>query len=311
MRIVFLGTPDFAVPPLQALHRAGQEIVAVVTQPDRRRNRGHMQPTPVKACAMDLGLPVLSPEKIKSPEAIAALSALQPDLFVVVAYGQILSRAVLDIPRRGSINIHASLLPKYRGAAPIHWAVIHGEQETGVSIMYLDEGMDTGPVVATARTPIGAEDTTEELFARLSTLGAELLLEVVQQMEQGEVQAVPQDAALASYAPLLSRDIERIDWSMDAAALHNLIRGLNSWPGCHTYFRGKRLKLWESRLLEGESKAAPGTVVHCDNRGLTMACGSGLLLLTRVQPEGKAQMDAASFIRGYHVQPGELLGSDA
>lgn len=309
MRIAYFGTPDFAVEPLKALHSAGHDIAIVVTQPDRRRNRGQMQPTAVKQAALELGLPVFAPEKIKAAESVALLQELHCDLFVVVAYGQLLSEQVLAIPPRGSINIHASLLPKYRGAAPIHWAVINGEKTTGVSIMYLDLGMDSGDVIATAEVEITPDISTGELYDQLCSLGTELMLQVVADMERGEVEGQKQEEAAASYAPLLTREIERVDWQKSAADVHNLIRGLNSWPGCHTLFRGKRLKLWKSQLIELEASGAQqGQILQLDEQGICVACGSGSLLLLEVQPEGKPRMSAAAFARGNRVCVGDCFG---
>lgn len=311
MRIVYLGSPDFAVLPLAALHAAGYEIAAVVTQPDKPRSRGVTQPTPVKRKALELGLPVLEPVRIKAPESVAALRALAPDLLVVVAYGQILSKDILDIPRLGAVNIHASLLPAYRGAAPIHWAVLNGETETGVTIMYLDEGMDTGDIISSAAVPIGPEQTTGELYEQLCRLGADLLLQALPQIAAGAAPRLPQQAERATYAPLLKKEHEPVDWGRAAADIHNQIRGLNPWPGAYTTVNGKRLKLWQSSLLPDAVLPActAGQVIACGAGGVQVACGTGALCLREVQPEGKGRMTAADYARGYQIKPGVRFGA--
>ena len=312
VRIVYLGSPDFAVPPLAALAAAGYEIAAVVTQPDKPRSRGRLQPTPVKQKALDLGIPVLTPQRIKTAESVAALRALAPELMIVVAYGQILSREILQIPQLGAVNIHASLLPAYRGAAPIHWAIRNGEKESGVTLMYLDEGMDTGDMICSAAVPIAAEETTGELHDRLCALGTELLLATLPQIASGTAPRMAQQEALASYAPLLKKEHELVDWQCTAQALHDQIRGMDPWPGTYTFYAGKRLKLWQSRLLppppDALATAAPGEVAAVGPAGIWVRCGDGLLCLQQLQPEGKTRMDAAAFLRGNSIQPGDKLG---
>jgi len=311
MRIVYMGTPDFAVPPLDRLVEAGHEVLAIYSQPDRPRQRGkQLSPTPVKARGLELGIPVYTPEKINAPEVLEQLSALQADLFVVVAYGQFLSEKLFTMPPHGCINIHASLLPAYRGAAPIHWAILNGESRTGVSIMYIDKGMDSGDVLLCRETEIGPEEETGSLHDRLSEMGAELLLEAVEAIQAGTATRSPQDHAAATYASLLKKEHEVIDWSRPAQAIHDQIRGLSPWPGCHTSWQGKRLKIRASLVLDQESDAEPGTILSADKQGLIVACGQGCLLLQQVQPEGKALMEAGAFVRGYHPTPGERLGGE-
>ena len=309
MRIVYMGTPDFAVLPLEKLVEAGHEVLAVYTQPDRPRQRGkQFTPTPVKARSLELGLPVYTPEKINAPEVLEQLASLKADIFVVVAYGQFLSEKLFTLPPYGCINIHASLLPAYRGAAPIHWAIINGEKRSGVTIMYIDKGMDSGDMLLRRETEIGPEEDTGSLHDRLCEMGAELLLEALQRIEDGTATRQPQDHQAATFASLLKKEHEIIDWSRPAQAIHDQIRGLSPWPGCHSSWQGKRLKIRASLVLEQQSSAAPGTIIAADKQGLTVACGSGCLLLQQVQPEGKSLMDAAAFVRGYHPQTGELLG---
>lgn len=310
MRIVYLGSPDFAVPALDKLCAAGYAPLAVITQPDRARNRGRTTPTPVKARALELGLPVYAPEKIKSGQAVRLLAGLAPDLLVVVAYGQLLSGEILSLPPLGAVNIHASLLPAYRGAAPIHWAIINGERESGVTTMYLDQGMDTGNMILSAKTGIGENETAGQLHDRLAGLGAELLLNTLALIARGEAPSVPQPHEQASYAPPLKPEDERIDWQLSAEQTHNRIRGLNPWPGAYTLLAGKRLKLWRSLLVSPPLLAPagrPGEVIACQAGGFWVRTGAGALLLTEVQPEGKGRMSAADFARGYRLSPGQLL----
>lgn len=306
MKIVYLGTPDFAVAPLQALVREGYRVQAVFTQPDKPRNRGQMQPTPVKRAALDLGLTVHAPARLnREPELLAACD---PELLVVVAYGQLLSPQVLSLPRLGAVNIHASLLPQYRGAAPIQAAIMQGAKSSGVSIMYLDQGMDTGDVILSQALPIGADQTTGQLHDQLQTLGVELLLQALPLIAAGTAPRTPQDHAKASYAPMLTKGDEVIDWTRPAQAIHNQIRGLNPFPGAYTTWEGKRLKLWSSRLepMAGQ-QARPGQVLATGKAGFWVACGEGSLLITEVQPEGKPKMPAPAYINGYRLTTGAIL----
>ena len=307
MRIVYLGTPDFAVGPLQALAAAGYDIAAVVTQPDKPRNRGKMQPTPVKAAAEALGLTVLTPEKVN--REVDAIAALQPDLLVVVAYGQFLSEKLLAVPALGAVNIHGSLLPAYRGAAPINAAVINGERESGVTIMYLDKGMDSGDMILQESVSIGEDMTAGQLYDELCRLGTELLLQALPLIEAGTAPRIPQDHDKATFAPMLKKEDEIIDWSRPAKQVHDLIRGMDPFPGAYTLRQGKRLKIWGSKLatlpLQGE---APGAVTAVGKEGFWVACADQALLITQVQPEGKSRMDAGAYARGYQVVQGLILG---
>lgn len=306
MRIVYMGSPDFAVQPLEKLVEAGHEVAAVFTQPDKPKNRGkQMQPTAVKAKALELGIPVYAPAKINTEENYELLRSFHADIFVVVAYGKLLKKEIFAMPPLGTINIHASLLPAYRGAAPIHWAVINGETESGVTIMYIDQGMDEGDMILSRALPIGPEENTGSLHDRLCDLGSEMIVEVLDAMAKGTAARVPQDHSKATYAALLTKELERLNWAEPAAKLHDLIRGLDPWPGTYGFYNGKRLKISCSRVTEGSG--APGTVLAVNNEGFLVACGDGALFVTQVQPEGKGRMDAGAFVRGYHIAAGDVL----
>jgi len=309
VRIVFLGSGAFAVPSLRALVEGGHEVAAVVTQPDREKGRGRVvQPPPVKPAAQELGLRVLQPPKIRAPEAIDALRALAPELQVVVAYGQILPRAVIDIAPRGTVNVHSSLLPRYRGAAPIHWAVVNGDAETGVTTMLIDEGLDTGPTLLSRATPIGPEETTPELERRLAALGGAVLLETLDGLAKGTLRPVPQDHAAATLAPLLEKDDGRIDWSQAAEAIARRVRGLQPWPGTATTHGGRDVKILRARV-EAPRDAAPGRVEAVDGDGFVVGCGGGTALrVLEVQPESRRTMPAAAFAAGARLAAGERLG---
>lgn len=307
--VVFMGTPDFAVPCLEMLCEQNYQIKAVITQPDRPKGRGQkLVESPVKACALKHGLPILQPQKIKTPEFEAILEELNPDLIVVVAFGQILSKRILDIPRLGCINVHASLLPKYRGAAPLHWSVIRGEKKTGVTTMFMDEGLDTGDMLLTAEMDITDTTTTGEVHDTLQNMGADVLSETIKQLVAGTAVRRVQNHEEATYAPLLTKELECIDWTQSAANIHNLIRGLNPWPGSYTICRNKRLKLWGSEVLAEETDKQAGTIIRVENERLVVAAGTGVIALTSVQPEGKKRMAAGDFARGYQITVGEILG---
>ena len=311
MRIVFMGTPDFAVGSLQALCESGKhEIVGVVTQPDRPKGRGNkMLMTPVKEYALEQGLTVYQPQKVKTPEFVQTLRELQPELIVVAAFGQFLSREILELPPHGCINVHASLLPKYRGAAPIQYAIIKGEKESGVTIMQMDIGMDTGAMLEKVVVPIAENTTMGELHDALREQGAALLLKVIDDIAAGTAVAEPQDDAEATYATLLDRSMEHIDWTKSAQEVHNLIRGFNPAPSTFTKLpNGKSLKIWGSRLTEKKSEAAAGTVVEAGKHSFFVACGSGVLEITEVQPESKKRMAAQVFLNGRGVAEGDILG---
>lgn len=312
MRVVFMGTPDFAVGSLQALSSNEKlDIVGVVTQPDRPKGRGNkMLMTPVKEYALGKGYDVYQPQRVKTPEFVQILKDLHPDLIVVTAFGQLLSQEILDLPKYGCINVHASLLPKYRGAAPIQYAIIKGEKESGVTIMQMDIGMDTGAMLAKVTVPIEENTTMGELHDLLCTKGAALLLDVIEKIENGSVNAIAQNDSEATYATLLDRSMERIDWSKSAREVHNLIRGFNPAPSTFTKLaNGKILKIWESRLTFKQSNAKPGTVIEVAKHSFFVACGDGVIEITEVQPESKKRMPAQVFINGRGIHEGEVLGA--
>lgn len=310
MRIVFMGTPDFAVGSLQALCESGKhEILAVVTQPDRPKGRGNkLLQTPVKEYALEQGLTVYQPQKVKTPEFVELLHELQPELIVVAAFGQFLSKEILELPKYGCINVHASLLPKYRGAAPIQYAIIKGEKESGVTIMQMDIGMDTGAMLDKVVVPIEENTTMGELHDALREQGAALLLQVIDKIAAGTAVAEPQDNEQATYATLLDRSMEHIDWSKTAQDVHNLIRGFNPAPSTFTKLpNGKSLKIWGSKITDKSSTAAAGTVIETGKHSFFVACGEGVLEITEVQPESKKRMPAQVFLNGRGVQEGDLL----
>lgn len=313
MKIVFMGTPDFSVGVLRALAEAGYEIEAVVTQPDKQKGRsGKLQPSPVKECALEYGLPVFQPVKIRTPEAVAQLRSYQAELFVVVAFGQILSREILEMPKYGCINIHASLLPKYRGAAPIQWAILNGDEVTGVTIMQMNEGVDTGDILTKKVVPIDAEDTGESLFDKLSIAGAELLLETLPEIEAGRITPVKQNEEEATHVKMLTKEMGRIDWKKEAVVLERLVRGMNSWPSAYCGFRGKTLKVWKSEVLKAEEEKSdtgrrPGEIASVKKDALYVQTGGGILILKEVQLEGKKRMPVKEFLLGCAIKEGELL----
>ncbi|MBR3552353.1 MAG: methionyl-tRNA formyltransferase [Clostridia bacterium] len=309
MRIAFMGTPDFSVPCLRALVQAGHEVVGVFCQPDKPVGRKQeLKAPPVKAAALALSLPVVQPKSLRGGEGVRLLEPMAPDLVIVVAYGKILPPDVLAFPKYGCVNIHASILPKYRGASPIHWAVLNGERETGVTSMQMDEGMDTGDILLCETTPIGENETTEDLFERLSTLGAELMLKTIAQLEAGTLQPKPQDHSQATTVGLLTKEMSTVDWAADAQTIHNKIRGLYSWPGASTTLDGKLLKLHSSRMTDKTSRGQPGEVV-CSDGKLLVCCGDGRCVeLLEVQPEGKKRMPAAAFLNGRRIPAGTILG---
>lgn len=308
IRTVFMGTPEFALDTLKGLLAAGLPLVGVYTQPDRPSGRGkQLTPPPVKQLATAQGIPVFQPHKLRLPEVVEELRALAPDLIVVVAYGQILPKSVLEIPRYGCINVHASLLPKYRGAAPINQAVIDGETETGVTTMYMDVGLDTGDMLVRRITPIGPLDTAGELHDRLAALGREAMEETIERLCAGTLVREAQDDALSSYAPMLNKEQGRIDWSRPATDLHNQVRGLDPWPGAYTLLAGEPLKLACTRPLDKEPGAAPGTVLASDREGVHIACGHGILLVNALQLPGRKRLPAADFLRGHALPAGTRL----
>ena len=311
LKIVFMGSPDFSVPTLEALIAHPEcEVCAVVTQPDKPAGRGRqLAAPPVKTCALAHNIPCYQPEKLKTQEMFDILSALEPDFFVTIAYGKILRQSFLDIPRIAPVNLHASLLPKYRGAAPIQWSIITGEKETGVCLMKMDAGMDTGPVYARECTPIAADETPETLFARLSKISADLLMKHLFEIAEGKLAPVPQDGE-ATTAPMLQKSLGAITFDMDAHKLDALCRGISTWPTAFTSFNGKRLSIHMTHAVDGDSSEKPGTVLGFDaaTKSMLVACAKGMLAIHTLQLEGKKKMDAESFFNGYRPK-GCVLGA--
>ncbi|WP_283117665.1 methionyl-tRNA formyltransferase [Anaerotruncus colihominis] len=306
MRIVFMGTPEFAVPCLSRLISDGHTVAGVFTQPDKPQGRGYkLMPPPVKVCALENGLPVYQPAKMRDGQALAILKELSPELIVVVAYGKILPPDILNLPPLGCVNVHGSLLPKYRGAAPIQWSVLNGDQTAGVTTMYMAEGLDTGDMILTRETPLGPDETSGELYERLAGLGAQALSETVRLIGEGRAPRVPQDGALATHAPMLTKELARIDWTKPAAEVHNLIRGMNPWPVAHTSLDGRPLKVYRSRLAP-DGTGAPGTLAK--SGGFVVACGQGAVELLEIQEAGKKRMAAADYLRGHPDAAGKTLG---
>ena len=322
MRIVFMGTPDFSVPALKALVEAGHQVIAVVTQPDKPKGRGkEVQMTPVKIQAMEYGIPVYQPAKVREASFVEVLKGLEADVYVVIAFGQILPKAVLELPKYGCINIHASLLPKYRGAAPIQWCVIDGERETGITTMMMDVGLDTGDMLEKAVIPIEEKETGGSLHDKLSMAGGDLILSTLKKLEEGTLVRMPQTDEGTCYAKMLTKSLGDIDWNQSAVSIERLIRGLNPWPSAYTMWNGKTIKIWAADVIAGreaaeflsesgvpaETGTAPGTVVCSDKRGLVVCTGGGLLSIRELQMEGKKRMDTPAFLRGYPIPAGDVF----
>lgn len=307
LKIVFMGTPDFAVPCLKTLNE-NYEVIAVITQPDRPKGRGQkLTPSPIKEYALEHNLTVLQPEKIKTSETEEQLKKLAPDLIVVVAFGQILSKAILDIPQLGCINVHASLLPKYRGAAPIHWSIINGETKTGITTMYMDVGLDTGDMILKEEVSISAKMNTGELHDTLMNIGAKTLLQTIKQIAEGSVVRNKQNDAEASYAPLLTKELERINWLLPAQEIYNLVRGLNPWPVAFSIFKGKKLKIWQTKVIDNVTIGEIGTVLSLTETGFTVQTGKGILEILELQPESKRKMTAKDFVCGNQISINDKL----
>jgi len=309
MRLIFLGTPAFAVPTLERIVAAGHGVLTVVTQPDRPRGRGqNAAPPPVKQAALRLGLPVYQPERLRRPEAVEFLRGLPVDAMVIVGYGQIVPQSIIDLAPLGIMNVHGSLLPRYRGAGPIQWAILNGETRTGVTTMRIDAGLDTGDMLLRAETEIGPDENAVELGRRLAAMGADLLVETLAGLAEGRIVPEKQDPAQATYAPLLKKEDGRIDWSRGAPAIHNQVRGLQPWPGASTPFRGQTLQVWKSRLWGGAFASPPGPGTLVSLRPPVVSCGSGYLELVEVQLEGRKRIPAADFANGVRLIENERLG---
>lgn len=301
MKILFMGTPEFAVPSLNALLGAGHTVCGVFTQPDKPKNRGmKLLPSPVKVCALSHEIPVFQPAKMRDGEALGYLRELDPELIVVAAYGKILPSEILDYPVKGCINVHSSLLPKYRGAAPINWAILNGETVTGVTIMHMAPALDAGDIISQASTPIGADETAPMLTARLAELGAELLVSAVEAIGAGTAARTPQDEAGSTYAPMLSRELSPMDWNKPARTLHDQVRGLLPWPAAVAEFGGIRCKVFSTDIPLQTTDAAPGTILEAGKRGIDIACGGGTVLhIDELQADGGKRMKAADYLRGH------------
>lgn len=308
MRVVFMGTPDFAVETLEAIIKEGHEVAGVVTQPDKPKGRGkNMQFTPVKEIAAARGIPVYQPVRVKEPEFIEELNKMNPEVIVVVAFGQILPKEILDMPKYGCVNVHASLLPKYRGAAPIQWAVIDGEKESGVTTMLMEEGLDTGDMLRKTVVPLEKDETGGSLHDKLAAQGAKLLIETLKELQAGTATRTKQDDALSNYAKMLDKHLGQIDFTKPAEEIERLIRGLNPWPSAFTGIDGKILKIWSATVINREAEGKFGEVVEVNQDSILVKTGNGLLQLDEVQLEGKKRMETDAFLRGYPVEVGTIL----
>ena len=310
MRVVFMGTPDFSVGTLRELAKAGHEIAGVISQPDKPKGRGkNLQPTPVKEAAMKLGLPVYQPKKVRDPEFIQVMKELNPDVIVVVAFGQIIPKEILYMPKYGCINVHASLLPAYRGAAPIQWAVINGDKVSGVTTMQMNEGLDTGDMIMKTEVPLAEDETGGSLHDKLAKAGAKLCVETLKALEDKTATWETQGESPTAYAKMLDKKLGDIDWSKSAKAIECLIRGLNPWPSAYTDWNGKVMKIWEAKVLDENTDATPGTIVKVEKDGFSVQTGDGLLKVLVLQIPGKKRMEADAFLRGYQIETGCELSS--
>lgn len=308
MRIIYMGTPDFAVHALEAIVNVGHEVVCCYTQPDKAKGRSRaLQPTPVKAKAMEYNIPVYQPERLREQENVDVIRGYAPDAIVVAAYGQILPESILCIPRYGCINIHASLLPKYRGAAPIEWSIIDGERETGVTTMYMAKGLDTGDMIEQSVVEITDSDTGETLHDKLAVCGAELILSTLDKLEAGTAVRTPQDDSRSCYASMLTKEMGRLDFERPADELERLVRGLQPWPCAYTRINGKSVKIYEARVTGREDDCAPGEIVNVTRKSFAVACGRDALEIRRLQPEGKKPMEAAAFLAGNRLVAGQSI----
>jgi methionyl-tRNA formyltransferase len=310
MRIIFMGTPEFAVPSLDMLVREGYDVMAVVTQPDKPKGRGNkLTPPPVKVYALEKGIEVLQPVKVRTPEYAEQLRRLKPDLMVTAAYGRILTKEVLQIPPYGTINVHGSLLPKYRGAAPIQWAIINGDQVAGITTMYTDVGMDTGDMLVKREIEITGDMTSGELHDIMAAAGAGVLKETLERLQAGTLVGIPQPHEQATHAPMMEKETGHIDWSRDAQAVHNLVRGTDPWPGAFTFYRGERMRIWKTAVSTQSIKGKiPGTICTVDREGVLVVCGTGAVIVREVQFDSGKRMSVDEYIRGHQINEGELLG---
>ncbi len=308
MKVIFMGTPDFSVGTLEALVEAGHEVCLVVTQPDKPKGRGkEMQFTPVKEAALAHGIEVYQPRKIREPECVEKLKQYNADIMVVIAFGQILPKEILEMTPYGCVNVHASLLPKYRGAAPIQWSIIDGEEVTGVTTMQMDEGLDTGDMLLKTEVPITAEETGESLHDKLAEAGAALCVETLAKLQEGSIVPEKQGESPTAYAKMLDKKLGNIDWTTSAVAIERLVRGLNSWPSAYTHWNQKVMKIWKAKVVADNSGKEPGEVAKVEKDGFYVQTGDGLLKVLELQIPGKKRMDAGAFLRGYTLEPGEVF----
>jgi methionyl-tRNA formyltransferase len=308
MKVIFMGTPEFSVTTLEEMIKAGHEVLAVITQPDKPKGRGKaVQFSAVKEKALEKNLKVYQPVKVREPEFIEFLKKLEPDVIVVVAFGQILPKAILDIPKYGCVNVHASLLPKYRGAAPIQWAVINGEKESGVTTMFMDTGLDTGDILLKKKVPLEEKETSGSLHDKLSAVGAALLIQTLNGLEQGTIRREKQDDSQSCYARMLEKSSGKIDWGKDAASIERLVRGLNPWPSAFTSMGGRTMKIWDARVIEKEYEGRTGEIVEVTKSSIIVKTGKDALAIDSLQLEGKKRMTADAFLRGYSVEKGCIL----
>lgn len=310
MKIIFMGTPDFAVPSLEMLINEGYEVLAAVTQPDKPKGRGNkLAAPPVKELAVKHNINILQPEKIKTPEFIEQIRALGPDLLITAAYGKILSKALLDVPALGCINVHGSLLPAYRGAAPIQWAVIKGETRTGITTMFTDAGIDTGDMLLKSELEIGPDMTVGELHDKMAVLGAQVLKATLEELKNGTLKRTPQDDSVSSYAPMMSKELGLIDWNKTAGQIHNLVRGTDPWPGAYTFLKGDRMRVWKTKLThEKGSGHNQGKIIKIDSEGILVECSDDCILIKEIQFDSSKRMSVSDYIRGHQIDTGEKLG---
>ena len=312
MKIIFMGTPEFAVPSINMLVNEGYKVIAVVTQPDKPKGRGNkLAAPPVKEFALEHGITVLQPSKIKTPEFVEQIRELGPDLMVTAAYGKIISKELLDVPTLGCINVHGSLLPAYRGAAPIHWSIINGEKVTGITTMFTDVGLDTGDMLLKRELEIGPDMTAGELHDAMAVLGAEVLKETLIQLKSGTLVRKPQDDAVSSYAPIITKEVGLIDWNKPAQQVHNLVRGTNPWPGAYTFMNESKMRIWKTCVADYDNnqKHCPGEIVKSDDEGLLVKCSNGYIIIQELQFDSSKRMKVSDYLRGHKISIGEKLGN--
>ena len=312
MNIIFMGTPEFAVPSLEMLINEGYKVIAVVTQPDKPKGRGNkLAAPPVKEFALKHDITVLQPSKIKTPEFVEQIRELSPDLLVTAAYGKIISKEMLDVPTLGCINVHGSLLPKYRGAAPIQWSIINGEKVTGITTMFTDVGLDTGDILLKRELEIGSDMTAGELHDAMSVLGAEVLKDTLIKLKSGTLVRMPQDDAMSSYAPIITKEVGLIDWNKTVQQVHNTVRGTNPWPGAYTFLNESKMRIWKTCIAEFDNnqKHCPGEIVRADDEGVLVKCSDGYIMVQELQFDSSKRMKVSDYIRGHKISIGEKLGN--